>query len=75
MVVHGTGEPASGPPTHSNTVMITRPDHMLINVVEWSNGPLTDDQLYKIVSDPRWGLKMDGSFVANADRVVRPYSG
>ncbi|WP_370356268.1 hypothetical protein [Catenulispora sp. MAP12-49] len=55
--------------------MITRPDHMLINVVEWSNGPLTDDQLYKIVSDPRWGLKTDGSFVAKADRVVRPYSG
>lgn len=76
MVVHGTGEPPAGsPPTHSRTVMITRPDHTLINVVEWSNGPLTDDQLYKIVSDPRWGLKMDGSFVAHADEVIRPFSG
>lgn len=76
MVVHGTGEPPAGsPPTHDNTVMITRPDHLLINVVEWSNGPLTDDQLYKIVADPRWGLKMNSSFVAHADAVVRPFSG
>lgn len=75
MVEHNTGEPANGPATHNNIVMITRPDHAAINVVEWSNGPLTDDQLYKIVSDPRWGLKMDGSFVSHADTVIRPFSG
>ncbi|MEY9927009.1 hypothetical protein ABH926_001634 [Catenulispora sp. GP43] len=75
-VSHGTGESGgSNTPTHDNAVMLYRPDHTAINVVEWSNGPLTDDQLYKIVSDPRWGLKMDGSFVANADRVIRPFSG
>jgi len=75
LVQHGTGYPTpSSPPTHTNMVTITRPDHAAINVVEWSNGPLTDDQLYKIVSDPRWGLSMDGSFVANADRVVRPFA-
>jgi hypothetical protein len=76
MVDHGTGEPPAGsPPTHSMTVTITRPDHAAINIVEWSAGPLTDDQLYQVVSDPRWGLKMDGSFVAHADQVVRPFSG
>jgi hypothetical protein len=77
MVEHSSGGSQSGssPSTHNNMVMITRPDHAAINVVEWSNGPLSDDQLYKIVSDPRWGLRMDGSFVAHADKVVRPFSG
>lgn len=77
MVEHNSGGSQAGgsPATHNTMVMITRPDHAAINVVEWSEGPLTDDQLYKIVSDPRWGLKMDGSFVAHADKVVRPFSG
>ena len=75
MVEHGTGYPTpASAPTHNNMVMITRPDHAAINVVEWSNGPLTDDQLYKIVSDPRWGLAMDGSSVAKADRDIRPFT-
>lgn len=77
MVQHNSGgyQAGSSQSTHDNMVMITRPDHAAINVVEWSNGPLTDDQLYKIVSDPRWGLKMDGSFVTHADKVIRPFSG
>jgi hypothetical protein len=77
MVEHSSGgyQPGSSQSTHNNMVMITRPDHAAINVVEWSNGPLTDDQLYKIVSDPRWGLKMDGAFVTHADKAVRPFSG
>jgi len=77
MVQHNSGGYAAGSSqsTHNTMVMITRPDHAAINVVEWSDGPLTDDQLYKIVSDPRWGLKMDGSFVTHADKVVRPFSG
>ncbi|WP_194927015.1 hypothetical protein [Catenulispora pinisilvae] len=72
-VVHGTGEPANGPMTHNDSITIERPDHLQINVVEWSSGPLTDDQLYAIVSDPRWALKMDQSFIAQADQQIRPF--
>ncbi|WP_228561714.1 hypothetical protein [Catenulispora rubra] len=75
MVQHGTGYPGgSSTPTHNNMVSITRPDHAAINVVEWSDGPLTDDQLYQIVADPRWGLRMAGSFVGHADAVIRPFT-
>lgn len=76
MVEHGSGYPAGSlHPARSTTVMITRPDHAAINIVEWSDGPFTDDQLYAIVADPRWGLEMDGSFVSHADQVIRPFSG
>jgi hypothetical protein len=75
-VTHSTSHPASGGPTHTHNITIQRPDHIQILVVEWSDtGPLTDDQLYKVVSDPRWALKMDSSFVAHADQVMRPFSG
>ncbi|MEZ0106450.1 hypothetical protein ABH920_000431 [Catenulispora sp. EB89] len=75
MVQHGTGYPSgTSAPTRNNMVSITRPDHAAINVVEWSDGPLTDDQLYQIVSDPHWGLRMAGSFVGHADAVVRPFT-